>query len=136
MLCEISKFTDDTKIASRVNTLNDIRSMQRILDKLVAWTNRWDMDFSINKCGVIHKRNINLEFQYQMNDDWVKSVDEERDLRVLMSKDLNFSKQCLLPKHKANLMLDIINRGILYESADVISKLYKSYFKPHLGYCI
>ena len=32
---EISKFADDTKIACRVNTLNDIRSMQRTLDKLL-----------------------------------------------------------------------------------------------------
>ena len=31
VLGEISKFADDTKIASRVNTLNDIRSMQRTL---------------------------------------------------------------------------------------------------------
>ena len=36
-----SKFPDDTKIAIRVNTLNDIRSMQRTLAKLVAWANRW-----------------------------------------------------------------------------------------------
>ena len=27
LLCELSKFADDTKIACRVNTLNDIRSM-------------------------------------------------------------------------------------------------------------
>ena len=32
VLCKISKFADDTKIASRVNTFNDIRSMQRTLD--------------------------------------------------------------------------------------------------------
>ena len=32
VLCEISKFADDTKIVSRVNTLNDIRSMQRTLE--------------------------------------------------------------------------------------------------------
>ena len=37
VLCEISKYADDTKIVSRVNTLNDIRSMQC---KLVAWANR------------------------------------------------------------------------------------------------
>ena len=30
-LCEISKFADDTKITSQVNTLNDIRSMQKTL---------------------------------------------------------------------------------------------------------
>ena len=56
------------------------------------------MDFNVNKCGVKQKEKINLDFQYQMNDRWVKSVDEERDLGVLMFKDLKFSKQCLLAK--------------------------------------
>ena len=86
-----------TKIASRVNTVNDTRLMQRTLDKLVAW-NRWDMDFNVNKCGVMHIGKTNLEFQYQMNDGWVKSVDEQRNLGVLMSKGLKFSKQCILSK--------------------------------------
>ena len=54
VLCEISTFADDTKIASRVSTLNDIRSMQRTLEKLVDWANRWDIEFNVNKCGVIH----------------------------------------------------------------------------------
>ena len=40
VLCEISKSADDTKIASWINNLNDIRSVQRTLDKLVAWVNR------------------------------------------------------------------------------------------------
>ena len=30
----------------------------------------------------------NLKFKYQMNDGWVKSVNEERDLGILMSKEL------------------------------------------------
>ena len=97
---ESSKFADDTKIPNRVITLNNIRSMQRTLDKLVAWANRWDTDFNTNKCGVVHIGKINLDFQYQMNDGWVKSVNEERDHGVLMSKDLKLSKQCLLAKNK------------------------------------
>ena len=97
---KFSKFADDTKIASQVNILNDIRSMQRTLDKLVSWVNRWDIDFNVNKCGVMHIRKRNLEVQYKMNEGWVKSVDEERNLGVLMSKDLKFSKQCLLTKIK------------------------------------
>ena len=32
-------------------------------------------------------------------------------------------------------MLCIINRGVLYKSGEVISKLYKSYLRPHLEYC-
>ena len=48
------------KIASRVNTLNHIKSMQRTLDKLVSWANRRDIDFNVNNCGVMHiwKRNL------------------------------------------------------------------------------
>ena len=54
VLCEISKFAEDMKIASLVNTFNDIRSMQRTLDKLVVKANRWEMDFNINKYGIMH----------------------------------------------------------------------------------
>ena len=71
-----------------------------------------------------------------MNDGWVKSVDVERDLGALMSKDLNFSKQCLLAKNKANLRLGIISRGVSYKSSEVISKLYRAYARLHLEYYI
>ena len=71
-----------------------------------------------------------------MNDGWIKSVGEERDLGVLMSTDLKFLKQCLLAKNKANLILGITNRRISYKSAEVISKLYISYVRPHLENCI
>ena len=43
-------------------------------------------------CGVMHIGKNIFECEYQMNDVWVKTVDEESDLRVLMSKDLKFSK--------------------------------------------
>ena len=54
VLCEIYKFAGDTNMGNRVNTLKDIRLMQITLDKLVAWGNRWDMEFNVNKCGVMH----------------------------------------------------------------------------------
>ena len=34
VFCEISKFNDDTNTASRVNTLNDIRSMLSQIDEI------------------------------------------------------------------------------------------------------
>ena len=74
-----------------------------------------------------------------MNDGEVKSAGEERDLGVLMSKDLKFSKQCLTAKNKANLMLGTINRGVSYKSGEVLSKLFRSYVRHvrlHLLYCI
>ena len=67
------------------------------------------------------KREKKFRFQNQVNEGWVKSVDEERDLRVIMSKDLKFSKQYILARNKANLMLGIMNREVSYKSAEVLS---------------
>ena len=78
-----------TKIVSRVNTLH----------KLVPWENRWEINFNINKYRVIYIRKISLKFQSKMNNGWIKSVNEERDLGMLISKDLKFSKQCPLEKN-------------------------------------
>ena len=126
VICEFSKFANDTKIAS-----HDIIWMQRTLDKVVAWASRWIMDFTVNRCGIMQIGKRNLEFQYQMSDGWVKSLDEKMDLLVLMSKELKFTKQWLLAKNKANLILGILNKRASHKSAEVISKLYKSYVRPH-----
>ena len=48
-----------------------------------------------------------------MNDDWVKSIDEERDFGVIISKDLKFSRQYLMTKNKVNSLLGIKNRSII-----------------------
>ena len=50
--------------------------MQRTLDKLVAKANRREMDSNVNNCGVMHRGKRNLDFQFQMNGEWVKSLDE------------------------------------------------------------
>ena len=33
-------------------------------------------------------------------------------------------------------MFGIVNRSVSYKSAEVISNLYRSYVRPHLGHCI
>ena len=64
--------------------------MQMTLDKLIAWANKWHMEYNIYKYGVKQIRKRNLKFQYQMKDGWIKSLDEERDLGAIISKGLKF----------------------------------------------
>ena len=80
------------------------------------------MDFNVSKCVLMHIGKRNLEIQYQMNDGWVKSVDEEKDLGMLMSKDLKFSKYCLLANNKANLILGL---PINEKDADMLKGLQR-----------
>ena len=134
--CEIAKFADDTKIASRVNTVDNIRSLQKSLDRLGGWADKWGMEFNLDKCKVMHIGRNNLQYQYNLNGGWVKSVDEEKDLGVIVSSDLKASKQCMKAKNRANSLLGMINRGVSYKSPEVVSKLYLSYVRPHLEYCV
>ena len=61
---------------------------------------------------------------------------KKRDHGVLIFKDLKFSKQSLLTKYKAILILGIINKGVSTKSDEIISILYRSYVRNHLEYCI
>ena len=73
----------------------------------------------------------NLKFMYPMNVGWVKSVDIERDLRILMSKDINNVRDTVYWQK-----IRLISRGLSYKSVEVISKLYRAYVRPYLEYCI
>ena len=56
----MSKFAEVIKIATKINILNYIKSMNRTLDKLVVQVNGWEMEFNVNKYGVMHIRKRNL----------------------------------------------------------------------------
>ena len=50
----ILKFADDTKIFGKINTAEDHINLQRGLDKLVRWSEEWQMVFNVGKCKVMH----------------------------------------------------------------------------------
>ena len=50
----ILKFADDTKLFGRVNTMEEIASMQEDINKLQQWANTWKMSFNTKKCKVMH----------------------------------------------------------------------------------
>jgi len=60
------KFADDTKIFSRINNAEDGRRLQDDLDRLVRWSDEWQMLSNTGKCKVIHFSRINLHIKYTM----------------------------------------------------------------------
>jgi hypothetical protein len=43
----LRKFADDTKLGQTLKTPEDAEKLQRMLDKLCAWAERWGMEFNI-----------------------------------------------------------------------------------------
>ena len=45
----MSKFADDTKLCHRDRIPDDIMELQEDINKLVEWTNKWQMSFNVVK---------------------------------------------------------------------------------------
>ena len=58
------KFADDTKLAARVKDCNGSFKLQTDIDKLIGWANKWQMQFNVEKCKVLHVRRTNRHFSW------------------------------------------------------------------------
>ncbi|CAM4571415.1 unnamed protein product [Lepidochelys kempii] len=132
----LSKFSDDTKLGGRVDTLEGRDRIQRDLDKLEDWAKRNLMKFNKDKCRVLHLGWKNAMHPYRLGTEWLGSSSAEKDLGVTVDEKLDMSQQCALVSKKASGILDCISRGIASRSRDVIVPLYLTLVRPHLEYCV
>jgi len=73
--------------------------------------------------------------KYHMNNIPLTEVTQKKDLGITVTNDLKSAQQCLQAYNKANKVLGVINRSIVYKKKDIVVKLYKSLVRPHLEYC-
>ncbi|KAF2364660.1 Reverse transcriptase domain [Trinorchestia longiramus] len=80
IISKINKFADDTKLCHRAFTERDKVTIQSDLNRLLQWTETWQMSFNIEKCSVIHVGANNRHFQHTMYDIPIETVQQQRDL--------------------------------------------------------
>jgi len=136
LLSKISKYADDTKLCARANNEDDRIQLQSDIDKLVEWSEVWQMDFNVAKCKVIHVGRRNQNHNYTMGAMNMAVSREEKDLGVYIKSDLKHDTQIKHSIRKANMALGLISRNFEYKSKDIILSLYKSLVRPHLEYAV
>ena len=63
---KVLKFADDTKVFRKVTNYTDKQSLQDDLDKLVKWSEKWQMLLNFGKCKCIHIGHGNMNDEYTM----------------------------------------------------------------------
>ena len=65
---KVLKFADDKKVFRKVTNVTDKQSLQYDLDKLVKFSEKWEMLLNFGKCKCIHIEHGNMDQEYKMGD--------------------------------------------------------------------
>ena len=98
----------------------------------MEWADKWQMQFNVSKCKVMHVCQKNPGFLYNMGSNGLQRVDVEKDLRVMISSDLKCSQQCMYAYTKASRVMGMIRRMILYKELKIMLSLCKALVRPHV----
>ena len=99
---KVLEFADDTRVFRKVTNDTDKQSLQDDLDKLVKWSDKWQMLFNFGKCKCIHIGHGNMDEEYKMGDAVLGRTTQEKDLGVTFSADMKVSGQCWIADSKGN----------------------------------
>ena len=96
----LSLFADDSKVFSRIvaeknrriGTEGGREILQRDLDRIREWAEKWKMEFNVGKCKIMHLGKKNPKHSYTMGGVELEKTSEERDLGVLVDDRLEFDR--------------------------------------------
>ena len=82
--------------------------LQEDIIKLVEWANKWQMNFNVDKSSVMHIGNNNMQGNCNMSNQQLSTTDQQRDLGIIITKDLKWQKQTEKRCETANRVLGLI----------------------------
>ena len=89
----IRLFADDCVLYRTINSTSDNITLQEDLNKLVHWSNIWQMDFNVKKCATMHfsSSNRKQKYEYKMKREILETVSQHPYLGVELSDNLKFN---------------------------------------------
>ena len=103
---KVLKFADDTKVFRKIKSDADRQHLQGDLNKLIEWSEKWQMLFNFGKCKCLHTGHGNEDVQYTMGGTVLNTTLKEKDLGLTISADMKVSEQCELQQRRETKLLD------------------------------
>jgi ribonuclease P/MRP protein subunit RPP40 len=133
-------YADDSKIIAEIKNTNDSLKLQRDIDSIVAWTDKWLMRLNYDKCKVMHMGKSNPQHRYFINDYSHSTLHEltpttsKRYLGIIISADAKWHNHASTIASKANTVLGWFKSSFMSREPNLWKKLYSTYIRPHLEF--
>jgi len=130
----IKIFADDTKIYTSVENDENCLHLQTNLDRLVKWSQDWQLIFNSKKCKVLHIGKKNSQHEYIMDGNVLESIQSEKDLGVYVDSELSFEEHVHQTAKKGNRIAGMLIHYIQCKNKEIMIPLFKSLVRPILEY--
>ena len=112
---KILKCANDTKLFKKTKENGDKQKLQDDIEKLVKWSEQWQILFNFGKCKCLHKGPGNTGRNYEMGGTILSKIVKEKYLGVTMNANMKVSEQCRIAASEGNQDLEMIRRHITYK---------------------
>jgi hypothetical protein len=129
-------FADDTIAYLAIKSNSDCKTLQKDLDKLSTWEQKWKMAFHPDKCNVLSiTRNKNpIKYEYTLHGQILKHTDKAKYLGITLQSNLKWESHIGDICNKANRTLGFLRRNLNITSSSIKEQAYKSLVRPTLEY--
>ena len=144
---KVSSFADDTKISRTISKEEDVLSLQRDLDTIIAWSNENNMDLHEDKFEILNYKcnssNLLRELPFTAslhtyttsNGKVLDPSNQVRDLGVILTPDCQWSAQINTIAENAKKMASWVLGTFKDRSVPIMTLLYKTMVRSRLEYC-
>ena len=141
-------FADDTKIYKEISCEDDVSrgllQADLAIDQLQKWSDTWLLKFHLSKCKVMtvsnktkleNKSSYHLHLYNNEGEEVELEMSEgEKDIGVLVDRNLSFSKHITQKVNKANCIMGLVRRTYTFLDETSFRYLFQALVRPNLEY--
>lgn len=133
--CTCKLYADDLKLFTEFQTDADCDVLQRKLNDIYEWSNKWQLTISYKKCNVMyvgkHARPTTI---MHINGNCLAVMDEVRDLGVIIDPDLSFHSHINKMVARAFIRSKLIHKCFVSRHVPVLMRAFTVYVRPLVEY--
>jgi hypothetical protein len=132
VICKM--YADDVKLYTEVETDSDVARLQGNLDRLIEWSDQWQLSISIKKCAILQLGTVLPTLSCSIKGETLPSVKEFKDLGVIVDSTLKFRSHVSSIVAKARTRASLIFKCFLSRDCASLLKAYITYVRPLVEY--